>query len=188
MRVFILLAIFVALVSGRSSQTQTSDRDAWGSSSRGGTDRDRESEVLPGNVKAIKVKGELTCGTAPATGVRVKLWGKETDLEPSVLLAHGVTDQRGTFSLEGDTQNKPTDFEFKPVLTIYHNCEYNDKDKLRRVLIKVPTSYVTTTRFASKEYNIGKMNLEPVYPKETHENVVKVDQLSLKRLLMKMFF
>jgi hypothetical protein len=60
--------------------------------------------------------------------------------------------------------------------------------KLRRVLIKIPSSYVDMRRFLTKVYDIGMMNLEMVYPKETHEKVEIVDILSVRRLLKKMFF
>lgn len=73
----LLLAVFVTFASG--TRTQGSDGAARGSSYRsGGTDRDRESERLSGHIKAVRVKGELMCGSAPASGVRVKLWASET--------------------------------------------------------------------------------------------------------------
>jgi hypothetical protein len=64
------------------------------------------------------------------------------------------------------------------------------QDKLRRVLIKIPSSYVGMRRFLTKVYDIGTLNLEMEYPKEKHEKVEKVDMetLSVRRLLMKMFF
>uniref|UniRef100_A0A914XL09 Uncharacterized protein n=1 Tax=Plectus sambesii TaxID=2011161 RepID=A0A914XL09_9BILA len=171
----IALLSFIAVAAGRSSSSSSSVSTGTGS-------------LVPGSgaagTKYVSIKGEVFCGPVKASKVIVKLFPSLTDTTPIQLANSDVNTGRGTFTLEGESQQAA----FEPVLAIYHNCEYDNKDKLRRVLIKIPQSYVTTGRMAKQTYNIGKLNLELTYPKETHENAENLNNRFLRRLLKKMFF
>jgi hypothetical protein len=57
--------------------------------------------------------------------------GLYSDLEPSNLLDVKWSDDSGYFTMEGNDHNKPNIAVFQqPVLTIYHNCDYDNKAKI----------------------------------------------------------
>ncbi|VDK18255.1 unnamed protein product [Anisakis simplex] len=116
--------------------------------------------------QSIAVTGQLKCGKAPAARVRVKLWDDDEGPDPDDLLDQGYTDADGKFSLSGGTAElTPID----PVFKVYHDCDDSIKPGHRKVRFILPQSYITNDRVPKKTFNIGVINLETIFAKESRE-------------------
>uniref|UniRef100_A0A0N5BCP9 Transthyretin-like family protein n=1 Tax=Strongyloides papillosus TaxID=174720 RepID=A0A0N5BCP9_STREA len=118
--------------------------------------------------RATSVKGVLYCGNAPHRNAHVYLMRDDSDAQIDIL-DKKVTGPDGTFVLEGHTGNRESDkTDIHPMIKIYHKCDEPEKKKgFRYFRHKFPRKYVTLGRVSRKTYDIGRVNLEIVYPKET---------------------
>lgn len=81
----------------------------------------------------------------------------ETDLaDPDDLLSEGRTDKDGVFHLEG-TEEEITDIE--PKVNIYHNCQDETVECLRKIEIAIPRDFIESGKKAKKVFDIGTLNL-----------------------------
>ncbi|XGW02315.1 hypothetical protein V3C99_014392 [Haemonchus contortus] len=119
--------------------------------------------------QSYAIRGKLLCGPRPATNVRIKLWDEDTGPDPDDLLDAGYTDSNGEFRLSGGTaEATPID----PVFKVYHDCDDGIKPGKRKVKFFLPKSYITQGKTAKKEFDIGVLNLETIFPKEEREFIV----------------
>ncbi|EYC26779.1 hypothetical protein Y032_0010g957 [Ancylostoma ceylanicum] len=149
--------------------------------------------------QSIAVRGKLVCGAKPASNVRVKLWEEDTGPDPDDLLDSGYTDANGEFRLSGGTAElTPID----PILKVYHGCDDGFKSASyirrfpgqygcdhifmaasvyrgticwpgkRKVKFYIPKSYITSGKIPKKEFDVGVLNLETIFPKEERELIV----------------
>ncbi|VDL73540.1 unnamed protein product [Nippostrongylus brasiliensis] len=119
--------------------------------------------------QSYAVRGRLICGAQPAANVRVKLWEEDTGPDPDDLLDQGYTDGNGEFRLGGGTSElTPID----PVFKVYHDCDDGIKPGKRKVKFMLPKSYITAGKTPKKEFDIGVLNLETIFPKEERELIV----------------
>ncbi|EYC26777.1 hypothetical protein Y032_0010g957 [Ancylostoma ceylanicum] len=119
--------------------------------------------------QSIAVRGKLVCGAKPASNVRVKLWEEDTGPDPDDLLDSGYTDANGEFRLSGGTAElTPID----PILKVYHGCDDGFKPGKRKVKFYIPKSYITSGKIPKKEFDVGVLNLETIFPKEERELIV----------------
>lgn len=119
--------------------------------------------------QSYAVRGKLMCGPKPAANVRVKLWEEDTGPDPDDLLDSGYTNSNGEFRLAGGTAElTPID----PIFKVYHDCDDGIKPGMRKVKFMLPKSYITAEKTPKKEFDIGVLNLETIFPKEERELIV----------------
>uniref|UniRef100_A0A0N4ZB54 Transthyretin-like protein 46 n=1 Tax=Parastrongyloides trichosuri TaxID=131310 RepID=A0A0N4ZB54_PARTI len=118
--------------------------------------------------RATSIKGVLYCGNTPHRNAHVYLMRDDTDAQVDIL-DKKVTGADGAFTLEGHTGNRQGDqTDIHPMIKIFHKCDEPEKKKgFRYFRHKFPRKYVTLGRVSRKTYDIGKLNLELIYPKET---------------------
>jgi len=124
--------------------------------------------------RSTKAEGHLRCGTQPLKNAHIRLFRTNTE-DLNDVIASGVTDEQGRFVVEGDSSRFQGDQStIDPYLRIYHKCDDADgKAGYRRVELRYPREFVTLGRVARRAYNIGALNMELVYPKETRQKVVE---------------
>ncbi|CAJ0603483.1 unnamed protein product [Cylicocyclus nassatus] len=105
----------------------------------------------------------LICGDKPASGVTVKLWDEDDGPDPDDLLAEGVTNAKGEFTLQG-SEKEVTNID--PVFKVYHDCDDGIKPGQRKVKFRIPSQYISAGGSPKKLFNIGVLNLETIFPKE----------------------
>uniref|UniRef100_A0A0K0DSX2 Transthyretin-like family protein n=1 Tax=Strongyloides stercoralis TaxID=6248 RepID=A0A0K0DSX2_STRER len=118
--------------------------------------------------RATSVKGVFYCGNSPYQNAHVYLIRDDSDAQPDIL-DKKVTGPDGKFILEGHTGNREGDkTDIHPMIKVFHKCDEPEKKKgFRYFRHKFPRKYVTLGRVSRKTYDIGKINLEVTYPKET---------------------
>uniref|UniRef100_A0A0N5A4P6 Transthyretin-like family protein n=1 Tax=Parastrongyloides trichosuri TaxID=131310 RepID=A0A0N5A4P6_PARTI len=116
--------------------------------------------------QAVGVKGRLLCGTAPAVGVKVKLWDEDDGPDPDDVLDEGTTDMNGNFNLQGSTRELTS---IDPVFKIYHDCDDSILPGKRKVKLKVPQHYIFSGSVAKKPMDFGVLNLETIFPGEERD-------------------
>ncbi|VDN50964.1 unnamed protein product [Dracunculus medinensis] len=118
-------------------------------------------------LRSVSVKGTLLCGKEPYGNAHVRLY-RVSSKDDHEILEQKQTLSNGEFRLEGSTQGRPAnETTMTPVVRIYHKCdEEPDKDTYRRFQLQIPSIYVTRSRVSRNEYDIGKINLQLIYPRE----------------------
>uniref|UniRef100_A0A0R3RCQ3 Transthyretin-like family protein n=1 Tax=Brugia timori TaxID=42155 RepID=A0A0R3RCQ3_9BILA len=84
-------------------------------------------------------------------------------------LSTNQTTLNGHFQIEGDTVGR-TEQDIDPVIRFYHRCD-DDLKKIgyRTFAISYPKEYVTIGRVPRKPFDIGKLNLQIIYPRENRD-------------------
>uniref|UniRef100_A0A915CJY4 Transthyretin-like protein 5 n=1 Tax=Parascaris univalens TaxID=6257 RepID=A0A915CJY4_PARUN len=112
------------------------------------------------------VRGTLLCGDKPLVGAKVKLWDDDSGPDMDDLLQEGVTDAHGYFELSGHTSELST---IDPVLKIYHDCDDGIMPCQRKVAFEIPDSYVNNGEKAAKFFDIGTINMQIIFERETRD-------------------
>jgi len=121
--------------------------------------------------RSTKVEGYLKCGRAPETGAHVRLFRSSSE-ELDNVMASGVTNSEGRFSIEGDTSRfQGEDSAIDPYIRIYHKCD--QESGYRKLELRFPREFVTLGRIPRRTYNIGALNLELGFPKEGKESEIQ---------------
>ncbi|KAL3120860.1 hypothetical protein niasHT_008152 [Heterodera trifolii] len=108
--------------------------------------------------QSVGAKGRLFCGTQPAQNVLVKLYDKDTGLDPDDQLDSARTDASGNFKVQGD-ERETTNID--PELRIYHHCNKGLNPCPRKWIITVPDKYIHSGKAPPKKYfELGNINLE----------------------------
>ncbi|KAK6024520.1 Transthyretin-like family protein [Ostertagia ostertagi] len=120
--------------------------------------------------QSYAVRGKLMCGPSQQQMSGIKLWEEDTvGPDPDDLLDSGYTDGNGEFRLGGGTaEMTPID----PIFKVYHDCDDGMKPGKRKVKFYLPKSYITAGKTPKKEFDIGVLNLETIFPKEEREFIV----------------
>ncbi|KAI1718817.1 transthyretin-like family domain-containing protein [Ditylenchus destructor] len=123
------------------------------------------SEVIP--PRATAVKGELVCGNVSVADAVVQLFRINSDDKKEVLDTR-IVSPAGLFELNANTYDRPAnESDIIPTIKIYHRCGQDAKKSgYRRFQIGIPREFVNYGRVAKNKYDIGKLNLEVVYPGE----------------------
>jgi hypothetical protein len=118
--------------------------------------------VSAGSLQSVAVKGKLLCNNKPYANAKVKLW--ELDFaDPNDLLDQGVSKKDGTYFLHGN-ETEITQIEVK--INIYHNCNDETVECLRKVQIEIPEDYITYGPNPKKVFDAGILNLNAILPGE----------------------
>ncbi|KAI3420077.1 hypothetical protein GPALN_003409 [Globodera pallida] len=121
---------------------------------------------IGGTKQSGAAKGKLLCGGKPYKGAKVKLWDKDT-LDPDDLMAESETNAEGEFEVNG-SETEVSNIDLR--LSIYHNCEDEAKECLRRIDIDIGDEFISReSDKAGKEYDVGILNLSGHYPGESRE-------------------
>ncbi|CAA99910.1 Transthyretin-like family protein [Caenorhabditis elegans] len=114
-----------------------------------------------GRTQSVAVSGRVICNGQPASGVKLKLYEKESTFD--VLLEEATSDANGQFRLSGSKTEIST---IDPKLNIYHKCNYNGLC-YKKIGITIPDNYVSSGKTPSKTYDIGTLNLANQYTGQT---------------------
>ncbi|GMS78454.1 hypothetical protein PENTCL1PPCAC_629, partial [Pristionchus entomophagus] len=106
--------------------------------------------------QSAAVTGTLLCNGRPVGNVKIRLYDDDSGPDLDDLMAEGVTDGQGRFSLRGTTDEALT---IDPKINIYHDCNDGITPCQRRTTIFVPNSYVTQGTNPTKTYNAGVIEL-----------------------------
>uniref|UniRef100_A0A7E4VLU8 Transthyretin-like family protein n=1 Tax=Panagrellus redivivus TaxID=6233 RepID=A0A7E4VLU8_PANRE len=118
-----------------------------------------------GKVQSAAVKGRLLCGGKPYFNAKVKLWDIDT-LDLDDLMDEGVSDKQGIFHLSGNETEVTT---IDPKLNIYHNCEDEQVECLRKIQIIIPKDFVSEGPEPAKVFDAGILNLSGKFPGESRD-------------------
>uniref|UniRef100_A0A158R5Z8 Transthyretin-like family protein n=1 Tax=Syphacia muris TaxID=451379 RepID=A0A158R5Z8_9BILA len=118
-----------------------------------------------GKTQSVAVKGQLLCNDEPMENVKVKLYDVDT-VDMDDLMAEGRTSANGTFELSG-SETEITKID--PKLNIYHNCNDQQRECLRKFSIIIPDSYITEGKEAERTFDAGILNLSAKFPGETRD-------------------
>ncbi|KAI6186165.1 Trans-thyretin-related family domain family member [Aphelenchoides besseyi] len=124
--------------------------------------------------RSTKVEGHLRCGVEPLANVHVRLFRTASE-DLNEVISSGKTDDKGRFSVEGDTSRFEGDQSaIDPYLRIYHKCDEEEtKSGYRRVELRYPREFVTLGRVPRRTFNIGILNMEVIYPNEKRQKVLE---------------
>ncbi|VDD94393.1 unnamed protein product [Enterobius vermicularis] len=112
--------------------------------------------------QSVGVYGQLLCGNKTLPNTQIKLWNKNT-LGTDDQLAAMKTDQDGKFRLEGGVGSI---FGMDVLLKIYHDCDDGIKPCQRKVVLGIPSSYVTRSSSVKEYFNAGILNMQFKFPDE----------------------
>jgi len=137
-----------------------------------------------GDSLAVTVKGQLKCGHAPAVA-HVRLYPLHRSPSDDYVDTDD-TNAIGDFHIDGNTGGRVNATLFEPMIAIYHQCDLDaGSNKHRHFKLYIPMSYVNEGRIGRKPYDIGKLNLQLVYPKE--DTVKDFDKTRLRESLLMLF-
>ncbi|VIO93373.1 Transthyretin-like family protein [Brugia malayi] len=124
------------------------------------------------STRSTAAKGILLCGNTSANDVKVRLFRKASD-DIGEVLSTNQTTLNGHFQIEGDTVGR-TEQDIDPVIRFYHRCDDDLKKDLKKIgyrtfAISYPKEYVTIGRVPRKPFDIGKLNLQIIYPRENRD-------------------
>uniref|UniRef100_A0A915PG76 Transthyretin/hydroxyisourate hydrolase domain-containing protein n=1 Tax=Setaria digitata TaxID=48799 RepID=A0A915PG76_9BILA len=134
------------------------------------SDSPKFSEII--STRSTAATGILMCGDTPATDVRVKLFRKASN-DAKEVLSSKKTATNGHFEIDGDTAGRDEQ-GIEPMIRFYHRCDDDLKKTPKKVgyrafSITYPKEYVTIGRVPRKSFNVGKLNLQIMYPKESRD-------------------
>uniref|UniRef100_A0A7E4WCV0 Transthyretin-like family protein n=1 Tax=Panagrellus redivivus TaxID=6233 RepID=A0A7E4WCV0_PANRE len=119
--------------------------------------------------RSVEATGKLRCGLQPARQVIVTL-KRENDDDLDNVIGKTVTDEEGRFTIKGDTERfggaKST---IDPTLSFYHKCDTEEAKPFNTFFLRFPRTYTTIGRVPRRQYDIGTLNLQFKYPKQTTE-------------------
>ncbi|KAI1714457.1 transthyretin-like family domain-containing protein [Ditylenchus destructor] len=126
-----------------------------------------EAGILPtiGSIQSAAAKGRLLCKGKPYKGAKVKLWDIDTT-DPDDLMGETQTDKDGYFVVKGNETEVTT---IDPKINIYHNCEDENVECLRKIQIILPTDFVTQGEHPAKTFDAGVLNLSGKFPGESRD-------------------
>ncbi|KAK0395598.1 hypothetical protein QR680_001349 [Steinernema hermaphroditum] len=118
--------------------------------------------------KAITVKGKLVCGNATVEGAKIKLYAVNSR-KKSDIVATTQSVSTGEFYMDGNSADRKHPDIFEPIVVVFHKCDLKSKkeDYYRKFVVKPPETYVNHGRMGLKPYDIGTLNVQLEYPKET---------------------
>ncbi|KAI6191236.1 CBR-TTR-47 protein [Aphelenchoides bicaudatus] len=128
--------------------------------------------VSAAGVYSVAVKGTLKCGNEAAPNVKVILYRIDSKDEKQALDSR-LSGPSGMFEVNANTNGRQlNETDLSPVVRFYHRCDVGDdkkKDSSRSFQIIVPTDQVTLGKTPKKTFDIGTLNIELTYPKESWE-------------------
>ncbi|CAI4224495.1 unnamed protein product [Auanema sp. JU1783] len=118
---------------------------------------------LVGRRQIIGIRGQLLCGTEPLTNTTVKLWDEDSGPDPDDLLAEGLTNATGHFSIYGAARELTN---IDPKFKIYHRCHVKEGGCKRKVTFVIPDNYISVGNKLEKWFEFGSLNMEIITRKE----------------------
>jgi len=107
----------------------------------------------------------LYCGSQPAIA-HVRLYPRANS-ESDDFVQSADVNAVGDFHMDGNSAGRVNTTLFEPVLAIYHQCDLDaGSNRHRHFKINIPVSFVNEGRIGRRPYDIGKLNLQLVYPRE----------------------
>ncbi|CAI5444168.1 unnamed protein product [Caenorhabditis angaria] len=124
-----------------------------------------QNVISIGRTQSTSIEGILLCEDKVASGVLVKLYEHDT-ASPDELMDSAETDKDGHFKLEGHADEISS---IEPKINIYHDCDDGIKPCQRKLTIFIPSQYVSTTKQATKVFDLGRLQLAGKYKGETRD-------------------
>jgi len=118
--------------------------------------------VEPFRTQSAGVRGILMCGDKPLKNTKVKLVDLDRGPDLDDVMGTTKTDSEGKFQVSGKTSELTT---IDVQLRIYHDCD----DSLpcqRAVTFNVPDKFVNSGATVTKFFEIGRVNMQIIFPKE----------------------
>ncbi|CAJ0951857.1 unnamed protein product, partial [Mesorhabditis belari] len=110
-----------------------------------------------GTLQSAGVQGNLTCNGAPYSHARIKMWEVDIGPIPDDLWMETFSDSQGFFKVQG---NESETGWIDPKISIFHDCNDETVECLRKLTIVVPREYITQNSATPEKYfDIGTINL-----------------------------
>ncbi|KAI6224143.1 hypothetical protein M3Y95_00852000 [Aphelenchoides besseyi] len=118
-----------------------------------------------GRVQSIAVKGQLLCDNRPATSAVIRLYDEDFP-DADDLLSEGYVDRFGYFYITGRAVEFLT---INPYLSILHECDDLIVPCMKRVVVSIPSEYVSNGDLPIRIYDAGQFNLNGYFPGQDRE-------------------
>ncbi|KAI6193346.1 hypothetical protein M3Y96_01008300 [Aphelenchoides besseyi] len=118
-----------------------------------------------GRVQSIAVKGQLLCDGRPATSAVIRLFDEDFP-DADDLLSEGYVDRFGYFYITGRAVEFLT---INPYLSILHECDDLIVPCMKRVVVSIPSEYVSNGDLPIRIYDAGQFNLNGYFPGQDRE-------------------
>ncbi|CAJ0579014.1 unnamed protein product, partial [Mesorhabditis spiculigera] len=110
-----------------------------------------------GTLQSAGAQGILMCNGKPYTHAKVKFWEVDIGPIPDDFLMETEADQKGCFKIQG---NQTETGWIEPKLTIFHDCDDETVECLRKLTIFIPQNFITQNSTTPERYfDIGVVNL-----------------------------
>ncbi|OZC07564.1 Transthyretin-like family protein [Onchocerca flexuosa] len=112
--------------------------------------------------QSVGVRGRLLCGNQSLSNTQIKLWNKNK-IGTDDQLAAMKTRADGSYELQGGIGSI---FGMDVVLKIYHDCDDGIKPCQRKVVLGIPSDYVTRSSNVKRWFDAGVLNMQFKFPDE----------------------
>ncbi|KAL3994002.1 Transthyretin-like family protein [Acanthocheilonema viteae] len=117
--------------------------------------------------QGVAVRGQLMCGSGPATQTKVRIVDIDTAPDPDDKLDEKIIDPDGRFELNGSTREL-TDIE--PVLYVFTDCQDGLTPCLRKITYRIPKKFIHNGEPKPEQWiDIGVLNLQGHFEEEERE-------------------
>uniref|UniRef100_A0A8R1TKV9 Transthyretin-like family protein n=1 Tax=Onchocerca volvulus TaxID=6282 RepID=A0A8R1TKV9_ONCVO len=121
-----------------------------------------QSTVIGFRQQSVGVRGRLMCGNQSLSNTQIKLWNKNK-IGTDDQLAAMKTKADGSYELQGGVGSI---FGMDVVLKIYHDCDDGIKPCQRKVVLGIPSDYVTRSSNVKQWFDAGVLNMQFKFPDE----------------------
>uniref|UniRef100_A0A915EEJ4 Uncharacterized protein n=1 Tax=Ditylenchus dipsaci TaxID=166011 RepID=A0A915EEJ4_9BILA len=126
-----------------------------------------DAGILPtiGTLQSAGARGKLLCKGKPYLNAKIKMYDVDTtDFDD--LMGETSSDKDGNFIVIGNETELTT---IDPKINIYHNCEDEAIECLRKFQIFLPKDHVAEGARPSKIFDAGVLNLSGKFPGESRD-------------------
>ncbi|KAI6170266.1 hypothetical protein M3Y98_01221900 [Aphelenchoides besseyi] len=126
----------------------------------------KKDRLLPCPKKfSIRIPGQLLCDGRPATSAVIRLFDEDFP-DADDLLSEGYVDRFGYFYITGRAVEFLT---INPYLSILHECDDLIVPCMKRVVVSIPSEYVSNGDLPIRIYDAGQFNLNGYFPGQDRE-------------------
>uniref|UniRef100_A0A914DXY7 Uncharacterized protein n=1 Tax=Acrobeloides nanus TaxID=290746 RepID=A0A914DXY7_9BILA len=117
-----------------------------------------------GTLQSVAARGKLLCNGQPYKDAKIKLYDVDGLLDD--FMAETKSDRLGVFYIKGNETEITT---IDPKINIYHNCNDEAVECLRKFSITIPDDYITEGPEPAKTFDAAILNLSGQFPGETRD-------------------
>jgi len=136
-------------------------------------------------VRSVAVKGTLKCGQQPVPDAKIVLY-RVNSKDETQILDERTSGPSGLFEVNANTNGRPlNETQLEPVVRFYHRCDVANGTKTgssRSFQVGVPPESVSLGKMPKKTYDVGVLNLQITFPKESWEKENKKSRANLERI------